>query len=863
MALSSGPNAGLLINGADGEEHYLELMRAWRGWDGLVQCHVLDKDLVFPPAFVDGAMYLVPAGAQGAWQGRTGRLARAFTVGVGAPNWEFYTPKAGWSVIVVDERDANNCPIEYRYNGVAWVLPDLGPSRDEIMVNPMTAYADLIYGDEDGTPVRLPKGEEGQYLRMIDGTPTWIEGSGGGSGEGMINPMTAPADMIVGGAAGAARRLPKGNNGQVLSVNGDTLQWIDPPAGTGDMTNPMTTALDIIVAGPNGVPMRLAIGGDGQILKRVGDHLAWADDATGGGTGEGMVNPMTAAGDLIVGGGGGVPTRLPKGTANQVLGVDGWFTPVTPVPASDVGVNVASLSGGKVPTTQLPDFLKPADKGVANGVATLDASGTVPASQLPSYVDDVLEFTNRIAFPNPGETGKIYVALDSNRQYRWSGSNYVELVASPGTTDNVPEGTTNRYWTAARTLGQVLTGLVTSTAGAIASTDTILVAMGKLQNAITTISSNISNFAAKGVNSDITSLTAIAANFVAATTGIVLGSAAVPWAQLFLGKLTMSGAINNAGQVTLAIPANGIVNIAAVASNSVILTGTVGIGSLGATPSTDVAPGVQRWVRFANGCDIYHSAALVLPGAVNITTRANDVAVFECTSAGWRMQHFMRADGTITYTGGTLSKSLNLAPSVTLASAGNLALESVEANTVRVTGTAYIGSLGNLPVGSRRRLVFDGAASLAASSAMVLPGGANITATVGDVAEFEQMGAGAWLLTDYMRATGEALGTVTGGTNSNGSWTRMPDGTLMQMMSVVIAGPTVVGSITSPSLTFPVPFYDLKVSLTSNVQTSLPSRFNTAAAINSVTQYVASISDTGGGISNATVQVIAIGRWKA
>jgi len=52
-------------------------------------------------------------------------------------------------------------------------------------------------------------------------------------------------------------------------------------------------------------------------------------------------------------------------------------------------------------------------------------NGKVPSSQLPSYVDDVLEYASRSAFPATGETGKIYVALDTNKTYRWSGSEYV------------------------------------------------------------------------------------------------------------------------------------------------------------------------------------------------------------------------------------------------------------------------------------------------------------------------------------------------------------------------------------------------------------------------------------------------------
>ena len=67
------------------------------------------------------------------------------------------------------------------------------------------------------------------------------------------------------------------------------------------------------------------------------------------------------------------------------------------------------------------------EKGANNGVATLDASGKVPSSQLPAYVDDVLEYSSTSAFPQEGSTGIIYVATDTNKSYRWSGSGYIEL----------------------------------------------------------------------------------------------------------------------------------------------------------------------------------------------------------------------------------------------------------------------------------------------------------------------------------------------------------------------------------------------------------------------------------------------------
>ena len=69
-------------------------------------------------------------------------------------------------------------------------------------------------------------------------------------------------------------------------------------------------------------------------------------------------------------------------------------------------------------------------KGMANGVAELDANGFVPSSQLPSYVDDVLEYDTKTDFPTNGESGKIYIATDTNLQYRWTGTQYIEISSS-------------------------------------------------------------------------------------------------------------------------------------------------------------------------------------------------------------------------------------------------------------------------------------------------------------------------------------------------------------------------------------------------------------------------------------------------
>lgn len=56
--------------------------------------------------------------------------------------------------------------------------------------------------------------------------------------------------------------------------------------------------------------------------------------------------------------------------------------------------------------------------------------GKVPASQLPSYVDDVLEYNSISEFPSTGESGKIYIAKDVGKEYRWSGSGYAIISES-------------------------------------------------------------------------------------------------------------------------------------------------------------------------------------------------------------------------------------------------------------------------------------------------------------------------------------------------------------------------------------------------------------------------------------------------
>lgn len=116
----------------------------------------------------------------------------------------------------------------------------------------------------------------------------------------------------------------------------------------------------------------------------------------------------------------GIPATFPPSAHNQA-----WSTITgTPTTLAGYGITDAAASGHTHPQSDVT--------GLTSALAAKAdlVGGLVPANQLPSFVDDVLEFANLAAFPGTGESGKIYVALDTGRTYRWGGSTYVELTDS-------------------------------------------------------------------------------------------------------------------------------------------------------------------------------------------------------------------------------------------------------------------------------------------------------------------------------------------------------------------------------------------------------------------------------------------------
>ncbi len=259
------------------------------------------------------------------------------------------------------------------------------------MVDPTTTQDDLIVRGASA-PGRLAKGADGQVLtvdpsthHVIWATPVdsdvaasgtasdgtaWGAANAAGSASSYSkgdhahgtpanpNPMTTPADLIVGGAAGVATRLAKGSDGQVLTVDPTThlLVWTTPSAG---YTDPLTTKGDILTRGV--ATTRLPVGTDGQVLTADSaqtNGIKWA--AAGGGGGSPHVARIYLA---------GVHTLPFNGT-----------TTIVPLDTALIDTDSEFVSGNNSITVLTTDYYH-----VSGSVAVL-----IPATGAPAELDAVL-----------------------------------------------------------------------------------------------------------------------------------------------------------------------------------------------------------------------------------------------------------------------------------------------------------------------------------------------------------------------------------------------------------------------------------------------------------------------------------------
>jgi hypothetical protein len=234
------------------------------------------------------------------------------------------------------------------------------------------------------------------------------------------------ASVIVTKLQGKAIATTAPASGQFLSWNATLNQWepvtmVLPSAG-GDLSGTLVSAT---VAKIQGRAVSSTAPSSGQVLKY--DGTQWAPATEAGGV-TGLTGDVTASGAgniaATVARIRGVNVSSTAPTSAQVLRYDG--TQWAPAAANLHTHAIADVTG-------LQSALD--GKQAAGNYAPL-VNGLVPQANLPSYVDDVLEYAGTASFPATGESGKIYVDTSANISYRWTGSQYVAIVSG-----GVPTGT--------------------------------------------------------------------------------------------------------------------------------------------------------------------------------------------------------------------------------------------------------------------------------------------------------------------------------------------------------------------------------------------------------------------------------------
>lgn len=195
-----------------------------------------------------------------------------------------------------------------------------------------------------------------------------------------------------------------------------------------------------------------------------------------------------------------------------------------------------------------------------------------------------------------------------------------------------------------------------------------------------------------------------------------------------------------------------------------VLSGTDAYTGALVPPITAYATGADYGVSVPNPNTIAAPTINLGPGAVTVINMDGSALV----AGSLNGQHLVRFDGTnlrvlnpakaIGVGSSTLAMSAAInEASATLASAASVAIGAAPGNYIVITGSVAIISFDAVQSGTERCLKFSGTPLLTNSANLILPTGANITPTVGDIAVFRSEGGGIWRCTGYLRANGQAL----------------------------------------------------------------------------------------------------------
>lgn len=235
----------------------------------------------------------------------------------------------------------------------------------------------------------------------------------------------------------------------VRSVNGEVGDVVLTPSaiGAASLSHQHRATTDLI-------DFPALPGNSGKVLTTDGTLLSWSSAGAGVSDGD--------KGDIVVSSGGS------KWELDSTV-----VTPFSRTVLSSSNASAFCTAAGAAPSSHTHSIsavtgLQAAldGKQASGSYATL-VNGKVPEAQLPSFVDEIIEVDEYADLPATGDPEVIYITTDDNRAWRWGGTTYWEIVASPGDTDAVPEGSVNLYFTTKRAADAAPVQTVAGRTGAI------------------------------------------------------------------------------------------------------------------------------------------------------------------------------------------------------------------------------------------------------------------------------------------------------------------------------------------------------------------------------------------------------------